>query len=148
MKAVALLISSGVTLSLLTGCSSSDSTADSKAAGSPSSAPSSASKDASAPAGLTMSGDLSGTMAIRLCTDSGVASLEVSVKGDDMTYNGSISATQIGFVGPAAAAFALQDGSAKPTVSSDGNSFTVKDATLVDLINKKTVTVTGVVNCP
>ncbi len=86
-------------------------------------------------------------MSARLCTG-GIASLKVLVNGDSEVYNGSVSATSIGFVGPEAADYTLAAGNAKPVVSSDGNSFTVTGEKLIDLVSKKSVTLTGTVTCP
>ncbi|HET6152821.1 MAG TPA: hypothetical protein VFE15_07675 [Marmoricola sp.] len=98
-------------------------------------------------AGMTFAGAFSGSIEATLCTGA-IASIEVTVKGDAEKYRGSISATSFGFVGPEAADYSLMEGSAKPTVSADGSTFTVDDATLVDLISKKSVDVSGSVTCP
>ncbi|MCW2785174.1 MAG: hypothetical protein JWP74_1691 [Marmoricola sp.] len=96
---------------------------------------------------MTFTGSFSGSVSVNLCSGP-VASIKVTVKGDSTTYNGSISATEMGFVGPAAADYTLKEGDAKPTVSADGNTFTVHNATLIDLISKKSVVVNGSVTCP
>jgi hypothetical protein len=105
------------------------------------------SPDAASTSTMTFTGSFSGSVSVNLCSGS-VASIKVTVKGDSTAYNGSISATEMGFVGPAAADYSLKEGDAKPTVSADGNTFSVHDATLIDLISKKSVVVNGSVTCP
>jgi hypothetical protein len=97
---------------------------------------------------MSFSGAFSGSISATLCTG-GIASIAVTVDGDSSSpYRGSISATQMGFVGPDAADYSLKAGQAKTTVSGDQNTFSVDHATLVDLISKKSIVVSGSVTCP
>ncbi len=74
--------------------------------------------------------------------------MKVLVKGDSEVYNGLVSAKSVGFVGPDQADYTLVAGGTLPTVSTDGNTFTMTGAKLIDLVSKKSVTVTVSVTCP
>jgi hypothetical protein len=97
----------------------------------------------------TFSGDFSGTMSLNLCTAGNIGSLKVKVNGDSTVYLGSVSATSMGFVGPAGGPFTLTETSKKPTASSDGTTFDVTGVVLSDeTLTHKSITVSGTLHCP
>lgn len=110
---------------------------------------SSASTAASTPAAtntIRITGAVNGTAEVSLCTG-GIGSIALHVDGTGETVHGSISARNFGFVAPDAADFTSGDGP-KPTVSSDGQTFTVSGLVLADKVSGRTVSATGSVTCP
>lgn len=97
--------------------------------------------------GISITGAFAAKATITLCV-SDIGSVAVHVDGDSETYRGSISARSFGFLGPNAAAYTLKSDQAKPTVSANSTTFTVKGAELTDLVSGKTITATGTVSCP
>lgn len=100
----ALTVLSLVALALA-GCSSGGNSTAGAGGGSTGSGGGSSGSSGSA-ATATFSGDISGTVSMNLCTDSGADSITVLVKGDSQKYLGSVSATGLGFLGPDGHAFA------------------------------------------
>ncbi|MCU1514187.1 MAG: hypothetical protein JWO10_1277 [Microbacteriaceae bacterium] len=99
-------------------------------------------------AGAKLSGDYTGTITPNNCAAAGIMSIQVVIGGTK--YNGSLSATQAGFVGPDAVDFvtAPSKDPALPTVSSDGNTFTLSAVHVYDLIGGKSAVIDGTLTCP
>ncbi len=132
---------------VLSACSASGGTAGSSGGGSSSGSGSGSGSSGSA-ATAKVSGDYTGTIAPNNCASPGIMSIQVTIDGSK--YNGSISATQAGFVGPDAVDFATAASKdpARPTVSSDGTRFTMSSVHLYDEIGGKSVVFDGTLTCP
>ncbi len=104
-----MLASLTLVTAALAGCSSGSSSSGGG------SKPGSAATPAAPAATATFTGDLTGTMTVNLCTDAGDASIFVKVDGDSTQYLGTVTATQLSFIGPEAQAWA-PDHTKDPTV--------------------------------
>jgi hypothetical protein len=127
---------------VLSACSASGGTAGSGGGGG------SSSGGSSSTASAKVAGDYAGTISPNNCASPGIMSIAVTIDGTK--YNGSISAKSAGFVGPDAVEFAtaLDKDPALPTVSSDGNTFTLASVRVYDLIGGKSVVLDGTLTCP
>jgi hypothetical protein len=85
-------------------------------------------------------------MTVSGCPDGKTAQLVVAIDGQDSTYAGIIDADDFTFVGPDQTGYTLAKGAPKPQVS--GQTYTVKDTTLIGILDDDTVTATGSVTCP
>ena len=129
------------TVLILSACSASGGTASAGGSGSSGSGGTST-------AAAKVSGDYTGTVAANNCASAGIMSITVTISGSK--YVGSISSTQAGFVGPDAADFVTDTAKdpSLPTVSSDGNTFTLSSVHVYDRIGGKSMVLDGKLSCP
>jgi hypothetical protein len=102
-------------------------------------------------AGAAFTGDLKGSVEMNLCTDSGADSITVHIDGDSGSYVGSVSATQIGFVGPDAEAWVVDKSHALPAAVTAGSGGYRLDGVVIHSTTSspaKSITVTGELDCP
>lgn len=137
----------------LAGCSAGGSSSGSGSGSSSGSGGGSSPSSGGAAATATFTGDLTGTIAMNLCTDSGVDSIFVFVKGDTTKYLGSVSADDLGFVGPDAKDWSIDKGAGVAPVALSGGSggYTVDGVKVhYNLPGSpvQEITVTGKLVCP
>ena len=99
---IAILSALSLAALALAGCSSGGNSTAGAGGGSQSGSGTSAGNAATA----TFTGDLTGTIQMNICTDSGADSIFLLVKGDSTKYSGVVSTNGVGFVGPKAWAWA------------------------------------------
>jgi hypothetical protein len=102
--------------------------------------------------GATFDGDFKGTLSMNLCTSAAsgnIGSVKATVDGDSASnYLGSVSATELGFVGPGGGDYVSPPGT-KIQVSNGGNTFNVEGVKLEDeTLTHKAITVHGSLTCP
>ena len=115
---IAILSALSLAALALAGCSSGGNSTAGAGGGSQSGSGTSAGNAATA----TFTGDLTGTIQMNICTDSGADSIFLLVKGDSTKYSGVVSTNGVGFVGPKAWAWArdLDKDPTKPQPISGG----------------------------
>lgn len=128
---------------VLSACSASGGTAGSSGGGS-----SSGSGGSSSSAGGKITGDYTGTVVANNCISPGIMAIYAVINGTK--YPGTISVREAGFVGPSAVAFATAPDKdpSLPTVSSDGNTWTLSSVHVYDDIGGKSVVFDGTLTCP
>ena len=151
---VALCATFALTAAALAGCSAaSGGTAGSSGAGSSGSSGSSASSSSSSssPATATFTGDLTGTIVMNICNDSGDDSVFFVIGGTK--YPGLVSPDQLSFVGPDAKDWILDKsaGAAPVAITSGSGGYTVDGVHVhYELAGDTTqaITVSGKLLCP
>lgn len=97
----------------------------------------------------TFAGDITGTIEMNLCTDSGADSIFVLIKGDSTKYLGNVSADGVGFVGPKAVDWArdLDKDPTKPVAITGGTGGYSVDGVHV-YSDSQEITLSGKLVCP
>ena len=97
----------------------------------------------------TFTGDITGTIQMNLCTDSGADSIFVLITGDSTKYLGNVSADGVGFVGPDAADWArdLDKDPTQPVAITGGTGGYSVDGVHV-YSGTKEITLSGKLVCP
>ena len=100
----------------------------------------------------TFTGDLTGSIVMNTCTDGGSDSVFFVIAGDSSKYPGSISADQLGFVGPDAKAWSLDKSGPAPVAITTGSGGFTLDGVKVHYTlpgsPTEEVTVSGKLLCP
>jgi hypothetical protein len=125
---------------VLSACSASGGTAGSSGGGSSSGSGSTAT--------AKVSGDYTGTIEPNNCASTGAMAIFVVI--GKTKYLGTLTAKEASFVGPDAVEFTTiaDKDPALPTISSDGNTFSLSSVHVYDLIGGKSAVFDGTLTCP